>query len=300
MKLEDLTAIAGASHVWQQEPMAKHTSFRIGGPADYYVTPSSVREICEIIGLCKTEQIPCTVIGNGSNLLVSDAGYRGVIIALGNEFAACTLEKETGALTAQSGIMLGKLANQAMEAGLSGMEFASGIPGTLGGAVVMNAGAYGGEMKDILISATVLDDRNEVVVLDNQALELGYRTSVVAKKHYIVLEASLQLKSGNREEILALMQDLNGRRREKQPLNYPSAGSTFKRPEGHFAGKLIEECGLRGYQVGDAMVSTKHCGFVVNAGSATAADVMQLITDVKETVYKQTGVMLEPEVKFLG
>jgi UDP-N-acetylmuramate dehydrogenase len=196
--------------------------------------------------------------------------------------------------------MLGKLANQAMEAGLSGMEFASGIPGTLGGAVVMNAGAYGGEMKDILISATVLDDRNEVVVLDNQALELGYRTSVVAKKHYIVLEASLQLKSGNREEILALMQDLNGRRREKQPLNYPSAGSTFKRPEGHFAGKLIEECGLRGYQVGDAMVSTKHCGFVVNAGSATAADVMQLITDVKETVYRQTGVMLEPEVKFLG
>ena len=280
------------------EPMKKHTTFRVGGNADYFVMPRTTEEIQQVIELCKKENLPYYILGNGSNLLVSDKGYRGVMIQIYKEMNAITVNGNR--ICAQAGALLSKVGSVALEAELTGFEFAAGIPGTVGGAVVMNAGAYGGEMKDILSSATVLTEDGTILTLKNEELELGYRTSIVAKKNYIVLEAEYQLRVGDKADIRAKMDELKLQRVTKQPLEYPSAGSTFKRPTGYFAGKLIQDAGLRGFQVGGAQVSEKHCGFVINTGNATAADIMELMKQVSERVYEEFGVMLEPEVKRLG
>ena len=279
------------------EPMMKHTSFRAGGAAEWFVIPETVEELKAVLAVCKKADIPWYVIGNGSNLLVSDEGYPGVIIST-EKFDKLEIEGNT--VTAGAGVILSKVANMAHKSGLTGLEFAAGIPGSVGGACVMNAGAYGSEMKHVLKTVTVLTKAGEVATLPAEELELGYRTSAIPKAGYFVLEAEMELKEGNQEEIRALMDDLAFRRKDKQPLEFPSAGSTFKRPEGYFAGKLIQDANLRGYQVGGAQVSEKHCGFVINAGGATAADVMQLMQDVSEKVEMQFGVALEPEVKRIG
>ena len=298
----------------QDEPMKKHTTFRIGGPADYYAEPD-VSQISKLIEIAKACDMPVAVIGNGSNLLVGDKGIRGLVIGIGKGLSAIevteavaqqstaqdfTAQGNGRIITAGAGAILAAVAAKAAEASLSGLEFASGIPGSVGGAVVMNAGAYGGEIKDVLIDATVLTAEGELKTVTRDELDLSYRHSIVPEKSYIVLSARFMLTPKPKDEIKAYMAELRAKRVEKQPLEYPSAGSTFKRPEGYFAGKLIMDAGLRGYSVGDAQVSGKHCGFVVNKGEATAADVLTLIKDVQETVLKQFGVKLEPEVKMIG
>ena len=278
--------------------MNKHTTFRVGGPADYFVCAQTVTEVQAVVALCKKVEVPYYILGNGSNLLVGDNGYRGVILQIAKEMNAIDIEGTV--VRAQAGALLSRIGNRVLEAGLTGFEFASGIPGTLGGAVVMNAGAYGGELKDVLEDVTVLDQDGNIKVLSKEQLALGYRTSIIAEKKYIVLEASMQLKKGEKDQIKAYMEELRDRRVSKQPLEYPSAGSTFKRPEGYFAGKLIQDAGLRGLQVGGAQVSEKHCGFVINKDGATAADIVELMNQVIEKVYQTFGVTLEPEVKRLG
>ena len=280
------------------EPMKNHTTFRIGGPADALALPKTPEEVAEVVRFCHEHAQSYYVLGNGSNLLVSDEGYRGLVLQLYRNFNDIQVNGET--ITVQSGAMLAAVARTAYQTGLTGLEFASGIPGPIGGAVVMNAGAYGGEMKNVLKEVTVLTKEGEVLVIPAKALELGYRTSVIPKNGWIVLGAVLQLKKGDQEQILARMEELKEQRITKQPLDLPSAGSTFKRPEGYFAGKLIMDAGLRGFTVGGAQVSEKHCGFVVNRGNATAADVWELICEVKRRVKEMTGVELEPEVKLLG
>lgn len=293
-----LVQIIDEKRVLRDEPMKKHTTFRVGGNADYFVMPQNASEIKAIVELCKTVEMPFYILGNGSNLLVSDAGYRGVIIQIYKEIDHIEVIGET--VKVQAGALLSRVGNAALENELTGFEFAAGIPGTVGGAVVMNAGAYGGEMKDIIVSATVLTQEGEIVTLNKEELELGYRTSVIAKNGYIVLEAEYKLQKGDKEAIRARMDELKVQRVTKQPLEYPSAGSTFKRPEGYFAGKLIQDAGLRGFQVGGAQVSEKHCGFVINKDQAKAADVMELMRQVSEKVMQEFGVKLEPEVKTLG
>lgn len=301
MKQEVYSRLEGVltkGQLLKNEPMKKHTTFRIGGAADCFAVPATKEEVKEIVAVCKEMQVPYYIVGNGSNLLVSDEGYRGVIIQLYKEMSAITVDENV--IRAQAGASLAKIANAALDASLTGFEFAAGIPGTVGGACVMNAGAYGGEMKDVLVEVTVLTQDGEILVLPKEKLELGYRTSVIAKKNYIVLEAVIQLAEGKQEDIKAIMDDLREKRVSKQPLEYPSAGSTFKRPEGYFAGKLIQDAGLRGFRVGGAQVSEKHCGFVINAGDATAKDVDDLMKQVSAKVMEQFGVVLEPEVKRLG
>ena len=282
----------------REEPMKKHITFRVGGPAACFLTPSTKEQIREILHICQEEKTPYFILGNGSNLLVSDQGFDGVVLQVYKNMNQMAVEGEH--LRVQAGALLSATARKALEAGLTGMEFAAGIPGTMGGAAVMNAGAYGGEMKDILESVTVLTPEGEQKELKNEELQLGYRTSVVKEKGYIVLEAVLSLKKGDPEAIKSRMDELKEQRVTKQPLEYPSAGSTFKRPEGYFAGKLIQDAGLRGYQVGGAQVSEKHCGFVINKENATAKDVVDLIHDVQRIVYEKFQVQLETEVKFLG
>ena len=293
-----LLNIMSEEQVKADEPMKIHTTFRVGGPAQFFVMPRTVEELQKVLVLCKEEKIPYYIVGNGSNLLVSDQGFAGIIIQIGREMNAVKVEGNV--IRAQAGALLSGIANVALEAELAGFEFAAGIPGTLGGACVMNAGAYGGEMKDILREVTVLNPEGEVVTIPKEKLELGYRTSVIAKKGYIVVEAVMELHLGKKEEIRAFMNELRNKRVTKQPLEYPSAGSTFKRPEGYFAGKLIQDAGLRGFRVGGAQVSEKHCGFVINTGDATAADVAELIRQVTEKVEAAFHVTLEPEVKRLG
>lgn len=288
----------GSDNVKLQEPMSKHTTFRIGGPADFYLCPHSTKEVQQTVQICKEENLPYFILGNGSNLLVSDKGYRGVIIQLWKNFSDISVKD--CCITAKAGALLSKVAAEALEEGLTGMEFASGIPGTIGGAVFMNAGAYGGEMKDIIKEVKVLDDQGEIRVLSNEEMKLGYRTSIVKENGYTVLSAVLQLKKGDVSVIRETMEDLKNRRTSKQPLDMPSAGSTFKRPEGYFAGKLIMDSGLRGFSMGGAQVSEKHCGFVVNKGGATAEDVTALIREVQRRVKEKFGVELETEVRFLG
>jgi UDP-N-acetylmuramate dehydrogenase len=299
---ELLNQIVGKEHVLLDELMSKHTTFKIGGPADIFVVPKTVEEVKAIIDVCKNENIDFYVIGKGSNLLVGDKGFRAVIICLYNTLDNVKIvdNNEDTSVIAGAGIMLSKLANIIADNNLEGFEFASGIPGTLGGACVMNAGAYGGEMKDILVEVTVLTQDGDIVTLAKDELELGYRTSIIAKKGYIVLAAVIKLEAGSRDEIKAIMDNLKEQRVTKQPLEFPSAGSTFKRPEGHFAGKLIQDADLRGFKVGGAQVSEKHCGFVINAGGATAHDVDELMKQVSAKVKEQFGVNLEPEVKRLG
>ena len=295
---QELLNIISQEQVKLEEPMKNHTTFRVGGPAEFFAQPKTVREIQDIIGLCKEKEIPYYIVGNGSNLLVSDKGYRGMIIQIFKEMNR--IETQGNVIKAQAGALLSAIASRALEAGLAGFEFAAGIPGALGGACVMNAGAYGGEMKDVLSEVTVLTPEGEVLVIPDEKLELGYRTSVIAKKGYIVLEAVIRLQKGDKDEIKARMDELKEKRVTKQPLEYPSAGSTFKRPEGYFAGKLIQDAGLQGFSVGGAQVSTKHCGFVINKENATAADVAELMRQVSEKVEEKFGVRLEPEVKRLG
>ena len=290
--------LLGEERVFTGEAMSRHTTFKIGGPADYFLMPDKDTDVGRIVKICKESAIPYFILGNGSNLLVGDGGYRGAVIQIYKNMSAVTVEGTK--ITVQAGGLLSSVAAAAKNAALTGFEFAGGIPGTMGGAVVMNAGAYGGEMKDVLTEVTVMDEEGEIVTLPADKLELGYRTSIIKTAGYIVLEAKLQLKEGNPEVIRETMKDLTIRRTTKQPLEYPSAGSTFKRPEGYFAGKLIMDSGLAGYQVGGAQVSEKHCGFVINAGGATARDVRTLMDNVRDIVYKKYGVTLEPEVKFLG
>lgn len=294
---EKLEKMAGGA-LKRQEPMKNHTTFRIGGTADYFISPWSVEQIQNIKALCQGYKVPLEIIGNGSNLLVSDYGVDGVVLQLGKMFS---LVKQNGCyILAQAGIPLSVLARKAAQVGLCGLEFAAGIPGTLGGAVVMNAGAYGGEMAQIVRRVSLLSDKGEIFSLSGEEMQFGYRRSIVTEKGYTVLEAELDLKEGDTALIEANMADLNQKRKEKQPLEYPSAGSTFKRPDGYFAGKLIMEAGLSGVRIGDAQVSEKHCGFVVNRGNATAEEVRALITKVQQIVYEKTGVTLEPEIRYLG
>ncbi len=286
----------------EQEPMSAHTTFRIGGPAAYYLIPENGDEVSEALVFAKEKGLPFYVLGRGSNMLFDDEGYPGVIVEIGRGMEQMSVEEEldgTVHVIAQAGIAMSSLAVQLAEAGLTGFEFAGGIPGTLGGGITMNAGAYGGEIRDCIRDATVMTESGDILVLTRDQLELGYRTSVIQHERYLVLEGSFLFKRGEKEEILARMKELNQRRRDKQPLEYPSAGSTFKRPEGYFAGKLIEDAGLRGYRVGDAQVSEKHCGFVVNRGNATAAEVRQLIRDVQDQVQEKFQVRLEPEVRII-
>ncbi len=294
-----LQQIVGETNIRENEPMSNHTTFRIGGMADYFVIPETKEQIQKVLLFCKENKLPYYIIGNGSNLLVGDKGFRGVIVQIDKTFDEIIFLDET-TVKAQAGVMLSKLASKVAEKSLTGFEFASGIPGTLGGAVYMNAGAYGGEIKDCIVSALVLDENNEIKTLTKEELELSYRSSIIQKKDYVVLEAVFRFEKGDKDAILAKMAELNEKRREKQPLNYPSAGSTFKRPEGYFAGKLIMDAGLSGYNIGGAMVSKKHCGFVVNVGNATANDVQTLMQNVDKIVYEKFGVHLEPEVRFLG
>ena len=295
---DKLNNVIAKDSILTDEPMSRHTTFRVGGPADFFVTPKAKEEVRDVIRICKEAGMPYYIIGNGSNLLVSDAGYRGVIVQIYKEMNEVKVEGDL--VKAQAGALLSGIAAKALGAELSGFEFASGIPGTIGGACVMNAGAYGGEMKDVLESVTVLTGEGKIIELGRNELELGYRTSVIAKKGYIVLGAVLKLERGDGEKIKTYMDELKEKRVTKQPLEYPSAGSTFKRPEGYFAGKLIEDAGLRGFQVGGAQVSEKHCGFVINRDHATAADIMELMRQVQIRVKENSGVELEPEVKRLG
>ena len=295
---DKLNNVIAKDSILTDEPMSRHTTFRVGGPADFFVTPKAKEEVRDVIRICKEAGMPYYIIGNGSNLLVSDAGYRGVIVQIYKEMNEVKVEGDL--VKAQAGALLSGIAAKALGAELSGFEFASGIPGTIGGACVMNAGAYGGEMKYVLESVTVLTGEGKIIELGRNELELGYRTSVIAKKGYIVLGAVLKLERGDGEKIKTYMDELKEKRVTKQPLEYPSAGSTFKRPEGYFAGKLIEDAGLRGFQVGGAQVSEKHCGFVINRDHATAADIMELMRQVQIRVKENSGVDLEPEVKRLG
>ena len=283
--------------VLENAPMSRYTTFRVGGPADVLFVPASVEELQEALAAAKAKGIPVCLIGNGSNLIVRDGGIRGLVIALGEPFSE--LRVEGAQVWAQAGARLSAVAAAAQRAGLAGLEFASGIPGTLGGGCAMNAGAYGGELKDVLVWADVLLD-GELHRLSRDEMEMGYRSTMPLRRGAIVVAACFELRRDDPEAIQERMRDLANRRREKQPLNLPSAGSTFKRPEGHFAGALIEQCELKGCTIGGAQVSEKHAGFIVNVGDATAADILNLIEHVQRVVRAQTGVHLETEVRVLG
>lgn len=302
--LRCLQEILGADHVFPEEPMAKHITFRVGGPAEWFVLVNTVEQLKQVLALCKEQGEPYYIIGNGSDLLVSDAGVRGVIIRLAGEFEDITAKESVNEgicnVCAGAGVMLASLSLRAGKKGFTGLEFANGIPGTVGGAVLMNAGAYGGEIKDTIVAADVLTRDGEIRRLEKEELQLSYRHSVMMESGDIVLRAYFTLTVRPKLQIFAVMESYKKARQEKQPLEYPSAGSTFKRPVGHFAGKLIQDAGLSGCKVGGAMVSTKHAGFVINAGGATAADVYNLIQHIKATVKEKFQVELEPEVRFLG
>ncbi|MDE6210019.1 MAG: UDP-N-acetylmuramate dehydrogenase [Lachnospiraceae bacterium] len=295
--LNIISSIVPKENIKTKELLKKHTTFRIGGYADFFVSPENNGQLSKLVKALNDNNIKYYILGNGSNILAPDEGYEGVIIYIGENMS--DIEVSGTKIVAGAGALLSRTAKEALKCSLAGMEFAAGIPGSIGGAVVMNAGAYGGEMRDIIVSATVCDRNGNIFILTNEELELSYRHSIIEEKEYIVLECEINLKKGKAEDIKAVMDDFSSRRREKQPLEYPSAGSTFKRPTGYFAGKLIEDAGLKGYTVGGAKVSEKHSGFVINTGNATAEDVRSLIKYVSEEVYRQFGVVIEPEVKIL-
>lgn len=292
-----LVAIVGEPYVKEKEPMSRYTTFQVGGFADFLVLPETIDQMKAIIQLAKKENIPYLLLGNGSNMLVSDKGVSGIVIRF-QRFQKMEVNGEE--ITAQAGVSLALLGRTAWKHSLTGLEFAAGIPGILGGAIRMNAGAYGGEMKDVVTEVKVLTEEGEVLDLPAKQLEFAYRKSIVEEKNYVVLEVKMQLKQGNADKIRNYMDQLSKQRKEKQPLEYASAGSTFKRPEGHFAGKLIQDAGLRGFSVGDAMVSEKHCGFVINRKNATAKDILELMKYVRQEVKDKFDVLLEPEVRFIG
>lgn len=293
-----LRAIVGEENLLVNEPMSEHTTFEIGGPADFYVIPEDFDEVRDVIAACKDAGVDYFVLGCGSDLLVSDEGYRGVIVAVADGLVGVSVEGDE--ICCQAGVGLREASEMACELGLSGLEFACGIPGSVGGACFMNAGAYGGCMADALKEVRVLLSDGSVVDVPAGELDLGYRKSRIADEGWVVLSATFGLNPGDPQKIRATMDDLTHQREEKQPLELPSAGSTFKRPEGHFAGKLITDAGLKGYQSGGAAVSKKHAGFVVNVGGATASDVHAVIEHVQDEVERQFSVRLEPEVRFLG
>lgn len=290
--------IISSEDILRNEPMKSHTTFGVGGPVDYLVYPKTVQQLQALIAACREKKINYFILGRGSNLLVGDGGYRGVIISLTKYFD--TISVEGTRVRALAGASLPSLSRAALQNGLEGLAFAAGIPGTVGGAVVMNAGAYGGEIKQVIVEAQVLTKDGEVKTLSSEELDLGYRHSCILEKEYIVLSATFELKYGQKEQIGEQMRYYNEQRRLKQPLDKGSAGSTFKRPEGYFAGKLIQDAGLRGFTIGGAAVSQKHCGFVVNLGNATASDVMNVCRSVQQKVKEQFGVSLEMEVRTLG
>lgn len=321
-QIQRIEEIVGKENVRSQEMLSNHTTFRIGGPAKWYVEPLIIEDLLLVLHYLREQGEPYYILGNGSNVLVNDTGMDGVVICTHSgrggtlelvecfageqemhqfffERGYCTPEEIKGKrlLSAGSGALLSQVASEAAKNSLTGLEFASGIPGTLGGAVTMNAGAYGGEIQDVIVAARVLDQDDKIRILGREELELGYRSSIIQRENMIVLDALFALVPGEEQQIRDAMKDYNERRREKQPLEYGSAGSTFKRPEGHFAGKLIQDAGLRGYRVGDVMVSEKHCGFVVNVGQGTCKQADQVIEHVQKTVYEQFGVKLETEVK---
>jgi UDP-N-acetylmuramate dehydrogenase len=289
---------SGIVHIKYNEPMSQHTSFKVGGPADIFIEPTDVKELKNAFNFVKQHSIPYYVIGNGTNLLVGDKGLRGAVIKVGESFGEIHIIGEE--VIAECGVLLSTLSKIVARSSLTGLEFASGIPGFLGGAIAMNAGAYGGEMKDIVEWVEVLDENLELRRYSNSEMEFTYRKSIVEPRNLIVVRCKMKLKKGNQEEINNVMSDLTQKRKTKQPLNLPSAGSTFKRPPGYFAGKLIDDAGLRGFSIGGAQVSELHCGFVVNKGGATAKDVYDLIKHVQQTVINQFGIKLETEVKILG
>lgn len=294
---EELIALAG-SRVLCDEPMSRHTTFRIGGNADAFWTPADESELIAGLKLLKTAGVPAAILGNGSNVLVRDKGIRGCVVSLAAPMSDIAIEGTE--VTAGAGAILGVVSNKAAEAGLTGLEFAVGIPGSIGGAVYMNAGAYGGEIKDIVSSVTALLPNGEVKQFTAAEFDFGYRHSVFQENGAIIISAVFSLAAGDREASRRQMNEIQAKRREKQPLELPSAGSTFKRPPGYFAGTLIDQTGLKGYTVGGAQVSEKHAGFVVNKGGATAADVLQLMKDVSDRIYAAHGVRLEPEVRIIG
>lgn len=295
---EALQRFVPVENILYKEPLNKYTTFRVGGEADCMVEITDASQLSAVLQYLSKVEIPYFVMGNGSNLLAGDKGYRGIILHLSEKIAAIRVEGNR--IYAQAGAYLSRVARTAAEHGLTGLEFAAGIPGTVGGGVVMNAGAYDGEMKQVVGEVTVMDRQGDSLTLDNETMEFGYRTSAIRQHPFIVTECCFLLKQGDKTAIMEKMADFQKRRKEKQPLEFPSAGSTFKRPEGHFAGKLIMDAGLAGYTIGGAQVSEKHCGFVINTGDATAADIRELITHIQEEVYRQFSVRLEPEVIFLG
>ena len=295
---EALQKFIPAENIFYKEPLSKHTTFRVGGEADCFIKIKNEEGLAALAAYLNKVGLPFFIMGNGSNLLVSDEGYRGVILQLGDAFQEIRVQGER--ICAQAGALLSKVAKTACENGLSGMEFAAGIPGTVGGGVMMYACAYVGEMKQVVESVVVLDREGNRLELDNETMEFGYRTSAIKSQPFIVTECRFKLQPGQKEAIAAKMEDFQRRRKEKQPLEYPSAGSTFKRPEGYFAGKLIMDAGLAGKSIGGAQVSEKHCGFIINTGNATASDIKKLIGSVQEEVDRCFGVRLEPEVVFLG
>lgn len=297
--IESIKEIIGKGVLLINEPMSKHTTFKIGGTADILIEPGSAENLLDILKLLKENNIPFFIMGNGSNLLVADSGIRGVVIKISNSMSAANVDGEY--IYAECGIKLSRLAGIAQSAAIAGLEFASGIPGTLGGALFMNAGAYGGEMKDIVKSVTYLDiESGEIKTISGDECKFGYRHSIFSETDAVIISACLKLSNGNAEEIRAIMNELAAKRNEKQPVDKPSAGSTFKRPEGYFAGTMIQDCGLKGYKIGGAEVSQKHAGFIINAGGATAKDVRDLIEYVRDTVEDKYSVRLEPEVRFVG
>ncbi|KXZ40463.1 UDP-N-acetylmuramate dehydrogenase [Alkalithermobacter thermoalcaliphilus JW-YL-7 = DSM 7308] len=293
-----LCEILDKEDILLNEPMKNHTSFKVGGPADILVMPREEKQIVDIINLVKQNNIPFFIMGNGSNLLVKDKGIRGVVIKIAENYS--DFEIKENVVKAKAGILLSRLAKNILKAELEGFEFASGIPGSLGGAIAMNAGAYGGEMKDVVTSVKLLDTDGNIIELNNEQMEFGYRKSILSYKDFIVLEVTMTLKKGKYEDIKSIIDDITVKRTTKQPLNLPSAGSTFKRPEGYFAAKLIEDAGLKGLTFKDAQVSPKHCGFVVNLGNASANDILHLISIIKKTVKDKFDVLLEEEVKIVG
>ncbi len=294
----ELLDIVGKENIMMDEPMKKHVSFRVGGPADILVRPINEEQLKEILLYIKNEEIPYLIIGNGSNLLVRDGGIRGVVVELSDNFSDFKIDGNK--IEIKAGALLSRIGNAALREELKGFEFASGIPGTFGGALAMNAGAYGGEIKDIVKTVKVMDKDGNILELSNEEMHFGYRRSTIVEKGYVALSAVVELEKGNYDDIKATMDDLRDRRTSKQPLNFASAGSTFKRPEGYFAGKLIQDSGLKGLSIGDAQVSEKHSGFVINRGNATAKELLDLMFAVKSTVNAKFGVMLEEEVKIVG
>lgn len=277
--------------------MSEHINFRVGGPVDILLTPNTKEQIVETIKICKENKIPFYVLGNGSNVLVKDSGIRGVVIKL-SEFN--NIVRDGNIIKAESGALLKDVSAEALKASLTGFEFACGIPGSVGGAVFMNAGAYDGEISFVIKEAEVMDEEGNIITLSKEELKLGYRTSIIMKKNYIIISATFYFESGEKDKIEGRVSELTNKREEKQPLEFPSAGSTFKRPEGHFAGKLIQDAGLKGFTLGGAAVSGKHCGFIINKGNATAKDILDLIEYVQKEVKKQFGVDLYPEVRIIG